>query len=82
VGDRYARCEVVKASSVLDAIDEIIKKLTGLGYLDPSVQGKRVFETLLNLKESEIQKLAETLSEERGYPVSMASRMIAAPIHQ
>ena len=82
VGDHYARCEVVKASSVLDAIDEIVKKLTGLGYLDPSVQGKRIFEVLTNLKESEIQQLAETLCEEREYPVSMASRLITAPIHQ
>jgi len=76
-GEHYARCEVVKASSVLDAIDAIVKNLIVLGYLDPSQLGERVFEVLKNLKESEIEALAKKLAQARGYPTAMAGRMIS-----
>ena len=73
-GERYARCEIVKASSVLNMADEITKKLIGLGYLDKSAYKKRDFKIIENLKEKDIQKLAEDFCECRDYPKSLGSR--------
>jgi len=71
---RYARCEIVKVSSVMDMIDAIIKEFVGLGYVDRSVQGKRSFKHIETLKEVELNILAEMLCEEREYPKDLAHR--------
>ncbi len=49
--ERYARCEIVKVSSVMDMIDAIIKEFVVLGYVDRSMQGKRDFTHIETLKE-------------------------------
>jgi len=75
--DHYARCEIVKVSSVMDMIDSIIKRLIGLNYLDSSAQNKREFGYLKNLKEKNIKAYAEELCVEREYPKCLANRNIA-----
>jgi len=73
-GDRYARCEIVKASSVLGMADAITMKLIGLGYLDDSAYGSRNFQTTRNYTEENITKYAQDLCEQRDYPSSLAIR--------
>jgi len=75
--DHYARCEIVKVSSVMEMIDSIIKRLIGLNYLDSSAQNKREFGYLKNLKEEKIKAYAEELCVEREYPKCLANRNIA-----
>ncbi len=79
--NRYARCEIVKVSSVLDMIDAIIIQFIELGFLDASTQGKRDLGYLENLSEESITEYAETLCKEREYPVPMANRNISEQIH-
>ena len=70
---RYARCEIVKVSSVLDMIDAIVAQLIELGYVDKGNLGKRVFSKCVQISEAQIHNLAQTLSKERGYPIELAS---------
>ena len=74
--ERYARCEIVKVSSVLDMIDAIIKEFISLGYVDRSKLGTRDFKQLDTLREIELNSLAEMLCEERQYPKALAHRNI------
>ena len=71
---RYARCEIVKVSSVLDMIDAIVQELIGLGYLSSSAYGKRDLNAFNNLSESDINKTAEVLCELRNYPIDLGHR--------
>ena len=75
--DGYARCEIVKVSSVVDMIDSITKKLVELKYLDASMVGKREYTHLKTLNEYEVDTLAQMLCEEREYPKELATRMVA-----
>jgi glycine/D-amino acid oxidase-like deaminating enzyme len=72
----YARCEIVKVSSVLDMIDAITKEFITLGYLDAPSYGKRDFTSLKSLNESDIQDLAQALCQERGYPKELGQRNV------
>ncbi|WP_309497981.1 FAD-dependent oxidoreductase [Sulfurovum sp.] len=74
--ERYARCEIVKVSSVLDMIDAINKQFIVLGYVDASMLGKRVFKKFIELNESEIKERAELIAKERTYPKQLANRNI------
>ena len=64
----YARCEIVKASSILAMADEIAKKL--------SVKSKRIY---IDVKKEDVDKLATKLAEKRGYPKVMGE--VINPIH-
>lgn len=75
--ERYARCEIVKTSSVLSMSDAITRQLIELGYLDPSVYGIRSYEKMPELNEEAIARLAQTFAKERGYPASLSGRLIA-----
>ena len=77
--ERYARCEIVKVSSVLDMIDAITKQLIDLGIVDATMLGKRDFADVTKLNENAIQKRAESIAQEREYPASLANRTVAAP---
>jgi 2-phosphoglycolate phosphatase len=76
-GEKYARCEIVKASSVLDAIDEIVKKLIDLGFVDKDRLGEREFEVLRGVGEDELISLSKKLAKDREYPTPMANRVIS-----
>jgi len=76
VGKRYARCEIVKVSSVLSMSDAIAKRLTKLGYLKKEHTKRRNSQQLLNLSETQITKEAQKLCQERDYPLGIADRMV------
>lgn len=77
VGSRYARCEIVKASSVLTVADAITEQLIALGAVPKSLYGKRDFTVIKNISESAVTKRAELLTRQRGYPLSLAHRNIS-----
>jgi hypothetical protein len=79
--ERYARCEIVKVSSVLEMIDAITKQLIDLGYVDATMFGKRDFTGITNLNENAIKKRAESIAKEREYPASLANRTVSYPNH-
>ncbi len=75
--EKYARCEIVKVSSVIDMVDAIIKKLIELNYLEPSTQVQKTSTELQKLNEEAIKSYAETLCLQRAYPTCLAHRNIA-----
>jgi len=75
--ERYARCEIVKASSVLTMADAITKQLIALGYVDKSLYGKRDFDTLRTVNETQLREHAESLCLAREYPVALTQRTMA-----
>jgi len=77
-GSRYARCEIVKASSVLNMADEVTKKLIALGYLSKNDYKRRVFEYIKSLTEDEIQGVAEYFAESRNYPKEISHRLFSS----
>ncbi|MEE8588139.1 MAG: FAD-dependent oxidoreductase, partial [Sulfurimonadaceae bacterium] len=77
VDEHYARCEIVKASSVLSMADAITKQLITLGYVDESMYKKRDFETMRELDEMQIGRYAESLCKDRDYPIALAHRTVA-----
>ncbi len=69
----YARCEIVKVSSVIDMIKAIQNDLIELGYLNREYK----FSSPLKLLEEEkIDSLAQIFCEQRGYPRSLGRRNI------
>ncbi|MHC3994363.1 FAD-dependent oxidoreductase [Thiomicrolovo sp. ZZH C-3] len=76
VGDRYARCEVVKASSVLSMTDAIVERLIRLGYADAAVQGTRTFDVPTLPPEQLIETEASSIAEARAYPSCLSRRTV------
>ena len=73
--EKYARCEVVKVSSVLDMVENIAKELTALGYLNNHLFGT---ENPFNLiAEEQIKEHAELIAKDRDYPESLANRSVS-----
>jgi len=75
-GDNYARCEIVKASSVLSSADALMEKLASLGIVDKSVVGSRLFPITDSLNDQDITKRSELYTQQRGYPIELAYRNI------
>ena len=74
---RYARCEIVKVSSVLSMIDAIVKQLIELGYAGKDIYKTRDITYLDSLDETEIVQNAKTIANERDYPESISNRNVA-----
>ena len=72
VEENYARCEIVKASSVLSMADDITKELIKLGYLDSSLKGYRDFKNMRSIKTQKIAAYSEVLCLQREYPRELA----------
>ena len=70
--ESYARCEIVKASSVLSMADDISAQLIKLGLLDASKHKSRDFKHMQTIPESDIFKYAQSLCVERDYPIDLA----------
>ena len=70
--DIYARCEIVKVSSIIDMIDAIVNKLIDIGYVSKKIQ----FDSMIDLDEEDITALAEQICEEREYPKMLAHRSV------
>ncbi len=73
----YARCEIVKASSVLTMADTITKELVRLGLVDADLAGKRDLSRLKELDEQQIDRYAKTVCQQRDYPAALAKRAVA-----
>jgi len=71
--NRYARCEIVKGNSVLNMSDLIVKDLIRLNYLDKSDYGKREFLYDMKIDDKLITSIAQELTKQRDYPISLAS---------
>lgn len=78
--ERYARCEIVKVSSVLDMIDAITRQFVELEYVDAKNMGKRDFAHSKVLDESILKKRAEYVAQARSYPIEIANRNISKEI--
>ena len=74
---RYARCEIVKVSSVLDMIVRIVDDLKKVSYSDTSMPIPRVQPHLEIIKEKEIQEKTEVICQQRSYPVALGNRSVA-----
>lgn len=75
-GRRYARTEIVKASSALSAAEGVIKQLVIEGLVpdmeDDTLPLEQQFPVTSGLSQEEIVTKAETLASERGYPQALA----------
>lgn len=71
---RYARSEIVKASSALSVADAIIEQLAALDLIQSPLPQTRenAFPVAQQLSLSEIVSYAEKLAAERGFPTSLA----------
>jgi len=78
--ERYARCEIVKVSSILDMIDAIAQEFVKLGYLNVSQAGIRSFTHFVQLNEAVLTKRAEDIALLREYPSFMAHRNVPKQI--
>ena len=70
---QYARCEIIKVSSVLDMLHAIVKDLKKLNFLSHALSTPKNLPSLLSLKEEEISSYAKKLSVQREYPEALAS---------
>lgn len=70
--DRYARCEIVKASSVLTMSDMIVKSLIDLNILHKKVYKSR--ELIFDKKQDngKLNLLAKEIAKQRNYPEDLA----------
>jgi len=75
--ENYARCEIVKASSVLSVADAITAQLIALDYVSETMYAKRDFRTLRELDKKAIDSYAQVLCINREYPVSLTKRRVA-----
>jgi hypothetical protein len=73
----YARCEIVKASSVLSMADTITKQLVNLGFVDKKMYKKRDFNVVSELNDTQIQTLAQKLCIDRDYPIALTQRIMS-----
>ncbi|SHO81749.1 hypothetical protein MNB_SV-15-1021 [hydrothermal vent metagenome] len=74
-GFRYARCEIVKASSVLNMSDLIVQNLIKIGFIDKKYYKAREFLYNIDIDDKEISKMAQKITKDREYPKSLAFRI-------
>ena len=69
--EKYARCEIVKVSSVLDMITRIIDDLIGLSYIEKSTQLPKTYTHSGRIQEREIDRKSEEICLLREYPKAL-----------
>ncbi|WP_025562475.1 FAD-dependent oxidoreductase [Psychromonas sp. SP041] len=74
--NNYARCEIVKASSVLTCADALMEKLFEIGFVDKSAIGARLFPITHSISDQAITERSELYTQQRGYPIALAYRNI------
>lgn len=74
--DNYARCEIVKASSILTCADALMEKLAGLDIVEKEIVGSRLFPITASISDADITQRAESYTQQRGYPIALAYRNI------
>jgi len=80
VGDHYARCEIVKASSAPSVADEIIKQLRILGYLSDKKTAKCEDHVTRSLSATEVTQYAQQITATRHYPTALARLNSKQPV--
>ena len=76
---KYARCEIVKVSSVLDMVDAILKKLAKEGLWEDATP-QRDLRYLQYLDEARLARHAEEIALMRNYPAALSGRTVPKPI--
>jgi len=74
--ENYARCEIVKASSVLSCADALTERLVELGVVDGSYLGARLFPITDSIDDAQVTARAEHYTQQRHYPQALAQRNI------
>ncbi len=69
-GNRYARCEIVKVSSVVAMAEAIYVRLRMLGFLQKEKEETTADEECID--EKKLAALVRDLAKRRGYPAKMA----------
>ena len=69
---RYARCEIVKVSSVIDMAEAILNDLAKEGLTASTPSMPHLLEQIPPVDEASITHQAEALCKERGYPTDLA----------
>ena len=69
--EKYARCEIVKVSSVLDMIARIIDDLIRLSYIEKSTHIPKTYTHSGKTQEREINQKAEEICVLREYPKAL-----------
>ncbi|MBU2895184.1 FAD-dependent oxidoreductase [Vibrio hepatarius] len=70
-GDRYARIEVVKGSSALEAAVKLVEKWQLFDYTGTSIES--LHPVSMSLAASDVELKAEQLTKLRNYPVELAT---------
>ncbi|CAA6810016.1 MAG: FIG00971038: hypothetical protein [uncultured Sulfurovum sp.] len=73
--NNYARCEIIKVSSVTDMMQGIVKELMDLNYLSP-LSLKYKPSLCQRVDEKDVKNKAKNIAKERGYPADMAERNV------
>lgn len=71
-GQNYARMEVVKGSSALDASNKVVDHMVKSGLLTANTLSPAEYKTTMSLTSDQVEKKAEHLAQLRGYPVALA----------
>jgi hypothetical protein len=69
---RYARCEIVKVSSVTDMSDAIIEDMKKHNLISNDIQAYSSIDAFALIDLDEISNLASQIATSRGYPADMA----------
>ncbi len=77
--EKYARCEIVKVSSVLDMVDAILRKLVKEGLWEDATP-QRDLSYLQHLDETRLTRHAEEIALMRNYPAALSGRTVPKPI--
>jgi len=73
-GKRYARCENVKASSVLGMADEILAELVSLRMVDQKLLKFRDFKSTNSYGNEKLTQCATNFCAQRAYPLAMGKQ--------
>ncbi len=78
-GERYARTEIVKASSALTAADQLLNHLVAIGLVNSGVTPQQItthyFPVTRQCDEQEVTQRAQQMAVERHYPESLALKL-------
>jgi len=70
----YARCEIVKANSVLSMVDEIIKNMRDIGLIDIDNYEDKI--SIKDIDDKKITKKAKEIATNLNYPTDLAYRVV------
>jgi len=70
--NRYARCEIVKVSSVTDMSNAIIEDIKHYNIIPKGLDARKYIDIFAMIDTQELNTLAQDIAERRGYPRDMA----------